>query len=422
MTEDIPLVDFAVEHSTQVHDRSTNTSVAVQTTKPKATSVAVQCNIKPLMVDVGTQCCLTIAEQQNQGGHKVTAKLIDNGASTDESTDESADGSADELDDESKDASSCSEDDDGESTEWSESETSDCDENENVCEVITSFVLKHMKEYLGIPKHAAELIDYIKGEMSFQEGHSHISSTDVIYIVLQKIRLNDSYSRLGHQYGISCGRVGQIVRTHLPVIANVLKPFLKWPTQSEIRERLPVQFRRRFSKVQSIIDAFEIEIQKPSDPFLQSCTWSEYKCANTFKYLISVTPDGLINFVSTGYGGKISDLEIVRISGYLDNLKPNMEIMADRGFKHINVLLSNKDCTLLRPPSVSKGQILSKEKTMEAKRIAATRVHVERAIGRLREFKFIAPHARTDVKQIGLLDDAVIIACVLVNMHKPLIR
>lgn len=112
--------------------------------------------------------------------------------------------------------------------------------------------------------------------------------------------------------------------------------------------------------------------------------------------MISVTPDGLINFVSTGYGGKISDLEIVRISGYLDNLKPNMEIMADRGFKHINVLLSNKDCTLLRPPSVSKGQILSKEKTMEAKRIAATRVHVERAIGRLREFKFIAPRSCTN--------------------------
>lgn len=99
-----------------------------------------------------------------------------------------------------------------------------------------------------------------------------------------------------------------------------------------------------------------------------------------------------------------------------------MQIMADRGFKNIDSMLQSIDCTLLRPPSVSKGQILSKEKTMEAKRIAATRVHVERAIGRLREFKFLAPHARTDLKQISLLDDAVIIACVLVNMHNPLIK
>lgn len=146
--------------------------------------------------------------------------------------------------------------------------------------------------------------------MSYQQGHGHISATDVIHIVLQKIRLNDSYSRLGHEYGISSARVGQIFRSYTPVIANILKPFLKWPTQSDVRERLPVQFRRRFSGVQSIIDAFKIEIQQPSDPFLQSSTWSAYKNANTFKYLISVTPDGLINLFLLDMGGKYQILKL----------------------------------------------------------------------------------------------------------------
>lgn len=39
----------------------------------------------------------------------------------------------------------------------------------------------------------------------------------------------------------------------------------------------------------------------------QALSWSEYKKTNTIKYLVSCTPSGLVNYVSPGYGGKITD-------------------------------------------------------------------------------------------------------------------
>ncbi|KAI5707564.1 hypothetical protein M8J77_004980 [Diaphorina citri] len=97
--------------------------------------------------------------------------------------------------------------------------------------------------------------------------------------------------------------------------------------------------RANYYKVQSIIDCFEIEIQKPTNPSFQALSWSKYKKANTLKYLISCTPDGSINYISKGYGGRTSDVEIVKDCGYLEKLKPGMVIMADRGFKALESIL-----------------------------------------------------------------------------------
>lgn len=59
------------------------------------------------------------------------------------------------------------------------------------------------------------------------------------------------------------------------------------PESTTIERMLPIPFRSSYSHVNSIINAFEIQIEKPSDPEYQSLTWSEYNKCNTLKYLIS---------------------------------------------------------------------------------------------------------------------------------------
>lgn len=54
----------------------------------------------------------------------------------------------------------------------------------------------------------------------------------------------------------------------------------------------------------------------------QALTWSSYYSDNTAKYHIGSTPDGLITFISKGYGGRISDEKIVKESKYLESLPP----------------------------------------------------------------------------------------------------
>ncbi|KAK2579100.1 hypothetical protein KPH14_008499 [Odynerus spinipes] len=184
---------------------------------------------------------------------------------------------------------------------------------------------------------------------------------------------------------------------------------------------LPIAFRNSYNHVQSIADALEIQIEKPSDPVNQALTWSEYKC-NTLKYLISCTPDGFINFISTGYGGRISDVLLFAKCGILDKLPDDCAVMADRGFKNIQSLLTTKKYELIKPPSVSSTVKLTNSEVLETKRIASLRIHVERVIGRLREFDFLKPHAVIKHSMMSYTEDIIVIVSALLNLQTPIIR
>ncbi|KAI5725900.1 hypothetical protein M8J77_021451 [Diaphorina citri] len=71
--------------------------------------------------------------------------------------------------------------------------------------------------------------------------------------------------------------------------------------------------------------------------------------------------------------------------------------MADRGFKNIDQDLSEREASLVRPPSTS-AQLgsMSKADARLTKQVAALRIHIERVIGRLRHFNFLAPHRDLD--------------------------
>ncbi|KAI8441274.1 hypothetical protein MSG28_014913 [Choristoneura fumiferana] len=176
------------------------------------------------------------------------------------------------------------------------------------------------------------------------------------------------------------------------------------------------------ANVQAIIDCFEVEIEKPKKPVDQALTWSQYKNCNTIKYLISATPDGFINFVSEGYGGRISDMYLVEQSGYLEIIPANATILADRGFKHLESHLVKKSVKVLRPPSVLKGTKMTKAEVIDSKILASLRIHIERVIRRVRLIKMLKPHAVVNNKLLNILDDAVVVACGLINLQSPVIR
>ncbi|KAJ8684359.1 hypothetical protein QAD02_020151 [Eretmocerus hayati] len=178
----------------------------------------------------------------------------------------------------------------------------------------------------------------------------------------------------------------------------------------------------RYSDVQSIIDCFEIEIEKPSNSLFQALSWSDYKKCNSVKYLISVTADGLITFISDGVAGRATDVSVVENCGYLDVLPGGCSVLADRGFKLLDLLLQKKKCELIRPPSVQKETKSSKKEVKLTKQIASIRIHVERAMNRIRNYRILDIHARIDNHLIGHLDSIVNIVCGLVNLQSPIIK
>ena len=146
-------------------------------------------------------------------------------------------------------------------------------------------------------------------------------------------------------------------------------------------------------------------------------TFSNYKHHNTLKFLIGITPSGVISFVSDAWGGRVSDRRLVIESGLLDLLEPGDNVMADKGFT-IGDLLTERKCSLNIPPFKKNNQFSVKE-VFETQDIAKVRIHVERTIGRVKNFHLfdgvmpltLAPIASKCFK----------VACWLTNLDLPLV-
>ena len=91
--------------------------------------------------------------------------------------------------------------------------------------------------------------------------------------------------------------------------------------------------------------------------------------------------------MSNLYSGSISDKQITKECGFIEQLNPGDVIMADKGF-NVQDLLALKNVRLLAPPMMGKGKVSSKATTM-TRRIAKSRVHVERMIRKLKCFQLI---------------------------------
>ena len=150
------------------------------------------------------------------------------------------------------------------------------------------------------------------------------------------------------------------------------------PSVSQVKATLLTSFKEKFPTTYAIIDGSEIFIETPSDLFLQSSTWSQYKHHNTVKFLIACAPNGAIRYISPVFVGSISDVELTQKSGFLNKLqdKPGISIMADRGFT-IKDMLKELGINLNIPPFLDGKKQLSSGDVETGRKIASLRIHVE---------------------------------------------
>lgn len=84
---------------------------------------------------------------------------------------------------------------------------------------------------------------------------------------------------------------------------------------------------------QVVLDCTEIFAEKPEDLHLRKIMFSHYKGHETFKYMVGLSPQLFVNYISPGYGGRASDKHITLESNdLLDALPPGSSVMVDRGF------------------------------------------------------------------------------------------
>ena len=119
----------------------------------------------------------------------------------------------------------------------------------------------------------------------------------------------------------------------------------------------------------------------------QSETWSDYKYHNTWKLLVGVTPNGQVTFLSDLWGGRVSDKQITRESGVLDLLQVGDNVMVDHGFVISAIVPAG--VTVNMPPFLAGRDQMTAAETEETMSIASVRIHVERAIGRIKTYHIL---------------------------------
>ena len=104
-----------------------------------------------------------------------------------------------------------------------------------------------------------------------------------------------------------------------------------------------------------------------------------------------------------------------------DKLQPNDILMADRGF-NIQELLLHKQVKLIIPPfmrtTTSSSQFTESE-DIKTKTVANARIHVERAIGRLKEFAIL--QGPIPLTMIDLMESVLVVCSALVNLQPVLV-
>ncbi|XP_057310054.1 uncharacterized protein LOC130648051 [Hydractinia symbiolongicarpus] len=174
-----------------------------------------------------------------------------------------------------------------------------------------------------------------------------------------------------------------------------------------------------FSNIVGIIDCTEGIIEKPSIAKGQSQTYSSYKSRNTWKKLLCITHAGTISYISKSYGGSASDRFIVETSGMLDKLDYGDNIMADKGFNISDLLISRGSKLIILPFLRDKGKF-SKRNCSKTSQIAKARIHVERAIARIKDFRIIQGALPLTLKD--QLDNIFVICSAITNLGPALLK
>ena len=278
--------------------------------------------------------------------------------------------------------------------------------------------------YTGLPKFALMMtVFHFLESFINTTARTSLSKFQQFLLTMMRLRLNLSLCDLGYRFGVSTSTALRVFTAWPDVTYIRLSPLIRWPSREELWKTMPLSFRKHFgTKVTIIIDCFEVFFDKPSNLLARAATFSTYKHHNTVKFLIGISPQGAVSFISDAWGGRASDKHITEASGLLDKLLPGDLILADRGFDIEGSVAAFY--AEVKIPDFTRGKKqLAPLEVERTRKIASSHVHVERVIGNVRRKYTILQGTLlvdylTKSKDSGLtaIDKLVTVCCAMTNL------
>lgn len=274
-----------------------------------------------------------------------------------------------------------------------------------------------VKAFTGV--ESIQLLQRIsKNVKRFDTMNTELSVHERVVLVLVRLKTFLSFKCIGTLFRVSEATVHRSVYGTLPTLAAVLKSAVYWPTKGEIKKSIPHCFRDN-CEVRVVLDCTEVEIEKSHCLACRLFTYSYYKGRHTVKVLIGVSLAGLITFVSQGFGGRASDKACVERFLVLGRLQPFIDdVMVDKGF-HVDAECNKLGLGVVQPPFLRQQQQFSFADAMKTVSVAQARVHVERAIQRIKVFKIFKGPIPWEMLQV--VDHAITVVAAIVNLSATIL-
>ena len=135
---------------------------------------------------------------------------------------------------------------------------------------------------------------------------------------------------------------------------------------------------------------------------------------------MGIAPSGVVIFASQLYDGSISDKEIVNKSGFLKKKlwSDDDSVMADRGFTRHDEI-ARVGVSLNITAFLGGRDYLTKAEVKASQTIASVRIHVERAIQRIKTYSIIRNEILLTLH--GSINQIWTVISLLTNLAPPLI-
>lgn len=238
-----------------------------------------------------------------------------------------------------------------------------------------------------------------------------------ILLTLLKLKINCTFQCLGALFNISRQQAARYFYKTLHLLYMFFKRLIPWPSRQEIRRNLPKHFDK-YPDTRVVIDCTEFAVACCRCLSCRLRCYSHYKGAHTLKVMIGISPAGLITFLSQTFGGRTSDKFLFLQSNILKKVEPGDSIMCDKGF------LITEECkalavNVIQPPFLKDKNKFSPQEAADTYYIAHARVHVERAIQRLKTYKILSD--KISWLMVPQFDEIISVISALVNLSHPIL-
>ncbi|CAM4805745.1 unnamed protein product [Rotaria magnacalcarata] len=231
-----------------------------------------------------------------------------------------------------------------------------------------------------------------------------ITKENQFFLFMIRLRRATEEHEIAIFFNISQSTVSRIIIAWTRFVYSVVSSISIWPSKTQVQQNLPFEMKKKILH----------------NPQAQQDTWSTYKNTNTVKVLVGITPNGVMSYISSLYGGATSDRSLLNMIGagsLIELLEPGDTIMSDRGFALDN---QHSHIKLIYPPFLQGKSQLPPSKVTETRVIARHRIHVERCMGRIKNYKLLS--GVIPIKSIYLVNFWFYICTFFTIFDEPLVK